>query len=110
MICKPGVRFGGFTPSLVAILDVLCVVEAIRLPGAPETLTITSGSDGAHAEGSAHYRFEAVDVRSKDFVNRAAKHAFLAACKRALGPTYFVDLEHEDAPNEHFHLQKRKST
>jgi hypothetical protein len=29
-------------------------------------LVVTSGNDGAHASGSAHYRNEAVDIRSHD--------------------------------------------
>lgn len=107
-ICKSGVKFGGFTPALVTILDALCQVERSKLPGAPETIVITAGSDGTHAADSAHYRFEAVDVRSKNFTTGTAKHAFAAALRRMLGDGYFVDLEHPSAPNEHFHIQKRR--
>lgn len=105
--CKPGTAFAGFSPALLRILQALDETARQGVPGAPFAITITAGSNGTHAPGSAHYRLEAVDVRSKDFTPEA-KAPFLDALRDRLGPAFFVDLEHLDEPNEHFHVQLRK--
>lgn len=108
LLCKPGATFGGFSRGLLRILDVLDQVVGLELPGAPAAITITAGSNGAHAEGSAHYRFQAVDVRTKDFTTSAAKRAFTDMVRTQLGDDFFVDLEHEGAAVEHLHIQLRR--
>lgn len=106
--CKPGTVFGGFSRALLRILDVLDQVTGLELPGVPAAVTITAGSNGAHAPGSAHYRYDAVDVRTKDFAQPVAKRAFTETVRAQLGPDFFVDLEHEGRTNEHLHVQLRK--
>ncbi|MCC6989963.1 MAG: hypothetical protein IT181_13240 [Acidobacteria bacterium] len=106
--CKPGTVFDAFSPALLHILAALDAVAAARLPGVPEALTITAGSNGAHAVGSAHYRAEAVDVRTKDCTTSEAKHALADAVRQQLGGDFFVDLEHEGESNEHLHVQLRR--
>lgn len=106
--CKPGAEFGGFSRALLRVLDVLDQVTALGLPGVPPAITITAGSNGTHAPGSAHYRLEAVDVRTKDFAHKDAKHAFTDTVKSQLGVDFFVDLEQEGTANEHLHIQLRR--
>lgn len=108
ILCKPGTVFGGFSPALLRLLEVLDQVTAERLPGAPPSVTITAGSNGSHAPNSAHYRFEALDLRTKDFATSEAKHAFAAALRAQLGEKFFVDLEHEHESAEHIHVQLRR--
>lgn len=105
--CKPGTAFAGFSPALLRILQALDETVRQAPPGTPFAVTLTAGSNGTHAPGSAHYRAEAVDVRSKDFTPDA-KAPFAEALQQRLGPAFFVDLEHLDEPNEHFHVQLRK--
>lgn len=107
LVCKPGATFGGFSRALVRILDVLDQAVAVGLPGVPRAVTITAGSNGRHAENSAHYRFDAVDVRTKDFASDDAKRAFTDAVRATLGDDFFVDLEHLGADAEHLHVQLR---
>lgn len=107
LMCKPGVEFYGFSRALLRILDVLDQVTGLQIAGCPHAITITSGSDGKHAAGSAHYRHEAVDVRTKDFRTPEAKRAFADMVRTQLGPDFFVDLEHEGAAQEHLHIQLR---
>jgi hypothetical protein len=108
LLCKPGVTFGGFSRALLRVLDVLDQVAGLELPGVPPAITVTAGSNGTHAPHSAHYRFEAVDVRTKDFASAAAKTAFTDLVRRQLGPTFFVDLEMVGMDSEHLHVQLRK--
>jgi len=102
------VEFAAFSRALLRILDVLDQVAGLELPGCPAAITITAGSNGRHAPGSAHYRYEAIDVRTKDFTTSAAKRAFTDTVRAQLGPDFFVDLEHEGADNEHLHVQLRR--
>lgn len=107
IVCKPGTVFGGFSRALLRVLDVLDQVAALELPGAPPALTITAGSNGQHAEGSAHYRYEAVDVRTHD-VAHEAKPVLVALLRQQLGGAFFVDLEAPGTTNEHVHIQLRR--
>ena len=40
-----------------------------RIEGESYVMTITSGNDSIHKQGSKHYSNEAIDIRSKDMVN-----------------------------------------
>lgn len=110
LLCKPGTVFGGFSRALLRVLDVLDQAVALGIAGVPAAVTLTAGSNGGHAAGSAHYRFEAVDVRTKDFASTEAKHAFADIVRVQLGDGFFVDLEDEGADNEHLHVQLRRNT
>ena len=103
---KPGVRFGGFTPALCVMLSVLVEMdEGKPVGGQPEDLVITAGSDGKHSPNSRHYKFEALDIRSKAFPSPAAKEQFRAAYERRLGGQFRVLLEGFGRSYEHFHVQ-----
>lgn len=82
------------------------VANVARKLERPDVVVITSAHDGTHAQGSRHYRGEAVDVRSHNFPNQTAKLAFLADVLQRLGPDFSGALEAEGAPNEHFHIAR----
>ena len=87
------------------LLDILCALSVVSVPGQPDPLTITSCFDGIHSKNSCHYRLAAVDVRSKDFPDLATKQAWVQAIRLELGTGFDVILESVGAPNEHFHLE-----
>lgn len=68
-------------------------------------VTITSGCDSCHMEGSRHYTMEALDVRTKNFKDSAAKHSFVKAVITRLGKDYQGILEYEGKANEHAHFE-----
>lgn len=107
VICKDTVRFKGFTAALARIIAVLDEVAGLSLKGVPSPLVITSGSDSVHAPTSAHYRGEALDLRTHN-CDPLAKPRLMAAIRDRLGPQFFVDLEHLNEPAEHLHIQLRK--
>ena len=109
VICKPTVRFKGFTFPLLTILDTLVWLDAHPVQGQPADLVITSANDSRHKAGSKHYSNLAVDVRSKSFADATIKTAFVAALKKELGPNFTVLYESAGTPNEHFHIQQRKA-
>lgn len=53
---------------------------------------------------SAHYRGDAVDIRSKPLKTLARKKAVLIAIKRKLGRGFVVILESLGKRNEHYHV------
>jgi hypothetical protein len=61
------------------------------------TVTITSGTDGKHMEGSFHYQGKAVDIRLLG--PRTAE--FMAAMKKRLGANYDVIRE-----ADHIHIEE----
>lgn len=101
IVCKAGVRFGGFSAGLTRILLGLARLSDRWL------VMVTSGSDGQHMEGSRHYSFEAVDVRTKH-LSAPQKAAFLDALRTELGTRFTVLLEGEGTAQEHCHIQVRK--
>lgn len=69
-------------------------------------VTVTSGNDSRHMDGSRHYQDRALDVRSKaPFTTLADKRQFLAEVLARLGPDYQGLLEAAGTPNEHFHIE-----
>jgi hypothetical protein len=100
--CKPGVEFKGFSKGLVKILQELLEVDS------PVPIVITSGSDGSHMKNSKHYKFEAVDVRSKSFPSRDSKLKYRRDLLNRLGPKFTVILEGEGLEYEHFHIQVKR--
>jgi len=87
-------------------------------------VTVTSGSDGKHRQGSRHYTDQAIDVRSKElFETVDEKLQFLKRVIERLGPADKVQtptgpgyqtkdgrwlgiLENIGLPLEHFHLER----
>jgi hypothetical protein len=101
--CKDGVRVKRLTPALLRILT---VVEAADRQF-PEGMVITSVNDSRHADGSAHYRDEALDLRCND----RPRHVDLELCRfleATLGPRFLVLYEGAGTTNEHIHIQLRK--
>jgi hypothetical protein len=87
------------------LLDILCAATAVRVPGQPETVTITSCFDAKHGRHSRHYMLSALDFRSKDFPSLAVKEAWRDAMRVELGTGFDVILESVGTPNEHFHIE-----
>jgi len=69
-------------------------------------LIITSGREKyKHSvERSAHYRGDAIDVRSKNLPISANKIEVLNRIKDILGPDYVCVFENAGKANEHFHI------
>ncbi len=104
VLCKSGVVFGGFTPALIRIIQVLLELQEAE----PELkFVITSASDGQHMDNSKHYTFEALDVRSKTFPPDK-KQEIYKRLKVMLGVKFTVLLEHLGQPNEHYHIQAKR--
>jgi hypothetical protein len=109
LVCKPSVRFKGFTRGLVRIVGaVLLVAERTRM----KAIVITSANDGKHSQRprSRHYTNEALDIRSRSFRHASTRTRFLERLRRELGPGFWLDYERPGKPNEHFHVQVRKGT
>ena len=68
-------------------------------------LVVTSGSEAYKhsAKRSAHYRGDAIDIRTKNLIP-AARIKVLKAIKRKLGGDYVVLHEGIGKPWEHFHI------
>jgi hypothetical protein len=110
VICKPSVRFKGFTRGLVRILSaVLVVAERTR---SMAEVVITSANDGRHSQRprSRHYTNEALDLRSRNFTTPAARDRFLARLRAELGSRFYVAYEGHGTPNAHIHVQPRRGT
>jgi hypothetical protein len=94
----------GVQPPLVRILCGIANVAA-TVSIVPEVV-ITSANDGAHKEGSLHFKNAAVDVRTKNLPDEPTKKSFLAALITELGDADF-DFVYEDpaGPNQHIHIE-----
>ena len=109
VVCKPSVRFKGFTRGLVRILvAVQRVAERTRMA----QVVITSANDGKHSQRprSRHYTNEAIDLRSRNFRTAAARDRFLARLREELGSRFYVAHESHGKPNAHIHVQPRRGT
>lgn len=95
LACKDGVE-----PK---ILHIAAALTRLGLP--LRRITITAGSNGQHRTGSLHYRYRALDVRTKDFPTRDAKDELVRQLQRDLGPDYDVLLEGVGTDNEHCHVE-----
>lgn len=103
---KPGVLFNVIAPGGFRILSAIDqTAEDLRFD-----LMITSGTDGEHSgPNDPHHRGEAYDIRSHEF-NAEEKQSILANLRAYLGDRFYVFLEAEGTPNEHFHLQITKGS
>lgn len=93
----------GVKPANLVILAAVANVSVLM--NLPFDVWITSGNDSKHMDGSDHYKNAALDVRSKNFPNRAMKERFLDMVLSRLGPSYRGMLEAEGTDNEHFHIE-----
>ena len=96
---------------------IACLKKVDGTPGFPKTLVVTSINDGEHSvkPPSRHYTDEAIDVRSHDFETIELKTEFINTYRRHLNSfpakrlnAFFLILEDQGTPNEHFHIQVNK--
>ena len=67
---------------------------------------VTALQNGKHMRGSFHEKKRAIDLRSKNLPDSAAKHAFRDLLLEDLGDRDFdVILESEGKDQEHFHCE-----
>lgn len=116
---KEGVQFT-YSPGGLTILNAIKAVSRML----QFDLTITSGNDGIHFDGSAefrnsntpnpddpHYHGDAYDVRSHDLPNELVKQQVLANLNNILPrDKFYYLLENPATINEHFHIQVKKGT
>ena len=108
--CLDTVRFGGFTAGLLRILATL-EETARSWIGPPDTVWITSGSDGQHKPGSQHYHLRAIDVRTKNFPTHEAATKFYETWQATLPSSQFTLIwEDRKGPNQHWHCQVKRGT
>jgi hypothetical protein len=72
---------------------------AILAPGGYD-VTITSGCDGKHKDGSRHYKGLAIDFRTRDFPEGCKLATWRDRLAKRLGDEYFVLIE-----PDHLHVQ-----
>lgn len=106
---KAGVRIFGIRPEVVLAVS---VAEGIWLKAGTDTLVITAGIEGTHADGtggtcpSGHYDGRAVDVRTKNLLAGQAPNV-VKMLAVALGPDFFILHEDIGGANEHCHIEFR---
>lgn len=83
---------------LLAAIEIESLFAARGIP-----LVITSGSEPYKhsASRSAHYRGDAIDVRSRQVTD---KRQLLRSLKRKLGPNFVILLESPGQAREHYHI------
>lgn len=96
------IKTGVIPRNLYILAAIANVAQDLRYP---VDIVITSGTDGKHKQGSMHYVGAALDVRSKNFPNRASKDRFLELVLSRLGAKYEGFLESVGTANEHFHFE-----
>jgi conjugal transfer mating pair stabilization protein TraG len=98
---KPGVRLHGVRPEMVFAATVVDVAyDRIRVP----ECWITSGIDGVHSEGSAHYDGRALDFRAKT-VPVESRKGLAELIREALGADFDVVLEDGATDYAHLHVE-----
>lgn len=111
IVFKENCRFKTFSPTLQWIFECLWKVKD---NAGVDTITVTSVNDSRHSTDSRHYRDEAIDIRSKNFLGLDAKRKFAARLDELLNShltdpeKFIVIFESEGTINEHFHVQPRK--
>ena len=86
---------------------VIFVVRAGNLHSAlfHKPLVITSGNDGEHAAGSAHYRNEAIDARSREVTPAQAMLFTLVLVDLGLEEGVAVFDERANPTKQHWHCE-----
>ncbi len=85
-------------------LVIAAAVVNASIEGQLPDLTITSGNDSHHMEGSKHYTGDALDVRSKH-LSEEQLASLVSIVRRRLGYGYQVIVEDRGKPGEHVHLE-----
>jgi hypothetical protein len=101
---KDMVRLRTLTPAIMAIFVALIQLDS-ELDG---DITVTSINDSRHMANSQHYRNTAVDIRCNDRPQHVDR-LMVGRLSQLLGPSYTVLHESAGTPNEHIHLQIKKS-
>lgn len=85
--------------AMVGVMHIISVEE-----GTNYTPTITATRNGIHMDESKHYTGNAIDIRTKDMMN---KHRTVRRILDHFGRThkYTAIFEDGDTPNEHIHIQ-----
>lgn len=97
---KPGVVLSG-SPQMVKAREIVAGIWEAN----GYQLTVTSGMDGDHMEGSRHPGGLAEDYRTHDLPDVTTKKRMAQLVRRALGPEYDVILEDLGTTNEHLHVE-----
>lgn len=102
LLKNPSVNIQHLDPALLKLLHLASQIHASLFQ---KPLVITSGNDGNHVLGSAHYQNRAFDLRTKD-KTEAQQQLFLSilnylAATRGAG--VFDERQSKRAP--HFHLE-----
>ncbi len=86
---------------------VVFVVRAGNLHAAlfHKPLVITSGNDGEHADGSAHYRNEAIDARSREITPAQAMLFTMVLVDLGLEEGVVVFDERANPTKQHWHCE-----
>jgi hypothetical protein len=106
---KPGADIKTMTPALAHLVGCLFwVVAEDTDPDWPANVVVTSVHDGTHTLGGAHYRDEALDIRTHNFRSAAGIERFRARLESRLGASFVVLHEGTGSASEHLHAQLRK--
>lgn len=80
------------------------IINAANEMNLEKDMFITSGNDGKHMDGSKHYTYEALDMRSHHLTT-VETNQFIRIIRRRLGKDYQVVYESPTLPNEHIHIE-----
>ena len=86
------------------VIIAAALINAANVLGLTVDMLVTSGNDSTHMPGSAHYKDEALDFRTKHLTPES-KHALVTQVKARLGSSFDIILEDENGPNEHLHCE-----
>jgi hypothetical protein len=101
-LADPDVNLRTLNPTLLQLLTVAGQIHAWLFH---QVLVVTSGNDGTHASGSAHYQNRAVDLRTKDKtpVQQQLFLAVLTYLAEGRGAGVFDERQSKNGP--HFHVE-----
>ncbi len=101
-LAEPEVNLRTLNPTLLQILTVAGQIHSWLFH---QVLVVTSGNDGHHGAGSAHYQNRAVDLRTRD-KNEVQQQLFLAVLAYlAEGRGAGVFDERQSKAGPHFHVE-----
>jgi hypothetical protein len=101
-LANPNIVLQGVDGALLAFVGKMARLHQMLFD---KLLVITSGRDGEHVPGSAHYKGKAIDVRSQDLGESG--ELMFAACLAFSAPMNGVCVYDERAqvPGGHWHLE-----
>lgn len=92
------------TPPLVRLVAGLANAVWDLGPEFPQVY-ITHGQDGSHKKGSLHYRYAALDVRTKNLTAMEADLLISRLLVKFPKPRFDVIFEDRGNPNQHIHIE-----